>query len=52
MEHLDRMGGKRNSELLRELLGNPLSKEDILRWGSGKEAVYRDLIRDEIVWSG
>lgn len=50
MERLDQMGGKRNTELLRELLGNQLSEEDIRHWGSGKEAVYRDLIRDQIVW--
>ncbi len=50
MDHLDQMGGKRNSELLRELLGEHLSDEDIQRWGSGKEAVYRDLIRHEITW--
>lgn len=49
LEHLDRMGGKRNSELLRELLGEQLTDAEIQLWGSGKEAVYRDLIRHEIV---
>lgn len=50
VEHLSRMGGKRNSELLRELVGEQISEAEIQRWGAAKEAVYRDLIRHEIVW--
>lgn len=50
VEHLSRMGGKRNSELLRELVGEQITEAEILRWGTAKEAVYRDLIRHEIVW--
>jgi len=50
LKHLPRMGGKRNRELLRELVGEDLPDSDLQRWGDGKEAVYRDLIRDQIVW--
>jgi len=50
MDHLSRMGGKRNSELLRELLGEHLTDAEVQLWGSSKEAVYRDLIRHEISW--
>jgi len=50
MEHLGRMGGKRNSELLREILGEQITDAEVWLWGNGKEAVYRDLIRHEIVW--
>lgn len=49
-EHLHRMGGKRNSELLRELVGSHLQEAQIQQWGAGKEAVYRELIREQIVW--
>lgn len=48
--HLHRMGGKRNSELLRELVSNDLTDAQIHQWGSEKEAVYRELIRGQIVW--
>lgn len=47
---LPRMGGKRNSELLTEIMPHPISAADIQRWGAAKEAVYRDLIRTEIAW--
>ncbi|HEY9847018.1 MAG TPA: HAD-IA family hydrolase [Candidatus Caenarcaniphilales bacterium] len=49
-DYLPQMGGKRNSELLRELLGEHLTEADIQRWGSGKESVYRELIDNEIIW--
>lgn len=49
-ERLEQMGGKRNEELLPELLGYPVADRDIQRWGSEKEAVYRKLIANEIVW--
>jgi len=48
-EHLHRMGGKRNSELLQELIGDHLTEAEIQHWGGEKEALYRDLIREEIV---
>ena len=49
-DRLAKMGGKRNEELLPELLGYPVAAADIQRWGSEKEAVYRSLIRGEIQW--
>lgn len=50
VDHLPQMGGKRNSELLREILGEQIADVEIQRWGAAKEAVYRDLIRHEITW--
>jgi len=49
-DRLAQMGGKRNEDLLPELLGYPVAATDIQRWGSEKEAVYRSLIQDEIEW--
>ena len=49
-DRLEQMGGKRNEDLLPELLGRPVAAVDIQRWGSEKEAVYRSLIKDEIQW--
>jgi HAD superfamily hydrolase (TIGR01509 family) len=42
------MGGKRNTELLELLLPPPQDEADLYCWGMEKEALYRDLIRDEI----
>lgn len=47
---LAQMGGRRNRELLMELLNRPISEAEIHRWGSEKEAMYRSLIQDQIVW--
>lgn len=49
-ERLEQMGGKRNEDLLPELLGRPVAAADIQRWGAEKEAVYRSLIKNEIQW--
>lgn len=49
-DRLEQMGGKRNEDLLPELLGRPVATADIQRWGAEKEAVYRSLIKDEIQW--
>ena len=49
-DRLAQMGGKRNQELLQDLLANPASVAEIQRWGAEKEALYRDLIRDQIEW--
>lgn len=49
-DRLEQMGGKRNEDLLPELLGRPVAAVDIQRWGSEKEAVYRSLIKNEIQW--
>ncbi|NCJ06860.1 HAD-IA family hydrolase [Synechococcales cyanobacterium C] len=45
---LTQMGGKRNSELLPELLGRAVSASELHQWARGKEAVYRELIRPHI----
>ncbi|MBW4549800.1 MAG: HAD-IA family hydrolase [Aphanocapsa sp. GSE-SYN-MK-11-07L] len=50
VKDLSRMGGKRNSELLAEVLGRPVTAAEVKQWGGGKEAIYRELIRDQIVW--
>jgi beta-phosphoglucomutase len=50
IESLPQMGGKRNGDLLREILPQPPAESDIKRWGSAKEAVFRDLYREEIIW--
>lgn len=50
IEDLSRMGGKRNSELLAEVLGRPVTAAEVKQWGGEKEAIYRDLIRDQITW--
>ncbi|MFN4279040.1 HAD family hydrolase [Thermosynechococcus sp.] len=44
LEQLRQMGGKRNAELLPELLGRPVSEAEVQRWGAGKEAVFRELL--------
>lgn len=49
-DRLEQMGGKRNEDLLPELLGRPVATADIQHWGAEKEAVYRSLIQDEIQW--
>lgn len=49
-DRLEQMGGKRNEELLPELLGHPVADVDIRRWGAEKEAVYRELIQGRIEW--
>lgn len=49
-DRLAHMGGKRNQELLQELLVHPASAAEIHRWGAEKEAVYRGLIRNHIEW--
>jgi beta-phosphoglucomutase len=43
-----RMHGKHNDELLREFFGNETPKEDILRMGAEKEALYRELIAADL----
>jgi beta-phosphoglucomutase len=47
---LAQMGGKRNSELLSELLPTAQSDVDVQRWGAEKEALYRTLIQNDIQW--
>jgi beta-phosphoglucomutase len=49
-EQLSSMGGKRNIELLEILLPPPQDEADLYCWGMEKEALYRELIRDEIAF--
>ncbi len=44
LQSLRQMGGKRNAELLPELLGRSPTPEELVRWGAGKEAVFRELL--------
>lgn len=44
LEHLRQMGGKRNAELLPELLGRSVTAAEVERWSAGKEAVFRELL--------
>ncbi|MCM1982025.1 HAD family hydrolase [Lyngbya confervoides] len=47
-DRLQQLGGKRNHELLSDLLAAPVDEADLFCWGMEKEALYRDLIRDNI----
>lgn len=47
-DRLEQMGGKRNIELLTELLDGEADEADMFAWGMEKEALYRELIQDEI----
>jgi beta-phosphoglucomutase len=40
----ERMHGKRNDEIVRELFGAGLSEEELFRHGAAKEALYREMI--------
>lgn len=44
LRQLRQMGGKRNAELLPELLGRSPSPAELQRWSEGKEAVFRELL--------
>lgn len=44
----ERMHGKHNDELLREVFGAELREEDVKRMGAEKEALYRELIAAEL----
>ena len=44
LQQLRQMGGKRNAELLPELLGRPITPAELQRWSEGKEAVFRELL--------
>ena len=47
-DRLDKMGGKRNTELIEELLDEPVDEADMFCWGMEKEALYRELIEGKI----
>lgn len=42
------MGGKRNCELLPELLGRPVSQAEVDELGRNKDAIFRELIAPEL----
>lgn len=44
----DRMHGKRNDELVAEFFGPGLDEETIFRHGAAKEALYRELMREQL----
>lgn len=43
-----RMFGKRNDELVRDFFGDHLSEEEVFAHGAAKEAVYRELMADQL----
>lgn len=49
---LQTMGGKRNCELLPELLGRSVSPVEVEALGRGKDAVFRELIAPELIGLG
>ncbi|AFY61717.1 HAD family phosphatase [Synechococcus sp. PCC 6312] len=46
---LHTMGGKRNCELLPELLGRPVSQAEVDELGRSKDAIFRELITPELM---
>lgn len=46
---LERMHGKRNDQIVRELFGEELSDEDVFAHGAAKEALYRELMRPHVM---
>lgn len=47
-DRLEKMGGKRNTELIAELLDDPIDEADMFCWGMEKEALYRELIEGRV----
>ncbi|MFN8942727.1 MAG: HAD family hydrolase [Acidobacteriota bacterium] len=45
---LERMHGKHNDELVREVFGRDLPIEEVKQMGAEKEALYRELIRQQL----
>lgn len=46
---LERMHGKRNDELVRDLFGTNLSEAEVFHHGAAKEALYREMMRPQVV---
>lgn len=42
---MERMHGKRNDQIVRDLFGAALSEQEVFDHGAAKEALYRDLMR-------
>ncbi len=45
---LERMHGKRNDQIVRELFGEDLSAEEVFAHGAAKEALYRTLMKPHV----
>lgn len=45
---MERMHGKRNDQIVRDLFGRELSAEDVFAHGAAKEALYRELMRPQL----
>lgn len=48
---LERMHGKRNDQIVRELFGQDLSEDEVFAHGAAKEALYRTLMRPHLMAS-
>jgi len=46
---LERMHGKRNDQIVRELFGEDLSADEVFAHGAAKEALYRELMRPHVM---
>ena len=44
----ERMHGKRNDEIVREIFGLSLSAEEVFRHGAAKEALFREMMRPHL----
>ena len=44
----ERMHGKRNDDIVREIFGESLSKDEVFRHGAAKEELFRDLMRPHL----
>ncbi len=44
----DLMYGRRNDEIVRDLIGEHLSPEEVFAHGAAKEALYRDIMKDQL----
>lgn len=44
----ERMHGKRNDDIVREIWGESLSAEEVFRHGAAKEALFREMMRPQL----
>ena len=44
----ERMHGKRNDDIVREIFGPSLSAEEVFRHGAAKEALFREMMRPQL----
>jgi len=45
---MQRMYGLRNDEIVRDFFGRPMTEEEIAAHGAAKEALYRELMKDQL----